>query len=252
MINLYNKYRPNERLNVKPNVWGGGEVDVDLDDREVQVVEWAWDSAPNRDLEELIILSDVLATDEWILSIPYMPYARQDRPENNNALYAISQVINNLSYTNLEIVDLHNISTVNYFRDARSISKAAIWRISNFQNKLDFYDFFIAPDAGAYKEVSKLGELFDKPVYCASKTRDSSGPKIKIDLEDAKGNGLVIDDICDGGRPFIELAKKLPEYALDLVVSHGLFTRGTEELWPYYNNVYSFEYNNAAITIKEN
>jgi ribose-phosphate pyrophosphokinase len=40
---------------------------------------------------------------------------------------------------------------------------------------------------------------------------------------------LIVDDICDGGRTFIELAKVLREYGpsqITLYVTHGIFSKG--------------------------
>jgi ribose-phosphate pyrophosphokinase len=44
---------------------------------------------------------------------------------------------------------------------------------------------------------------------------------------------IIIDDICDGGRTFIELAKVIKEQTdkpIYLVVTHGIFSGGFEKL----------------------
>ena len=47
-------------------------------------------------------------------------------------------------------------------------------------------------------------------------------------------NFIIIDDICDGGATFVNIAKELkqlnPSAALHLVVTHGLFTKGFDVL----------------------
>jgi len=44
------------------------------------------------------------------------------------------------------------------------------------------------------------------------------------------GDLLIVDDICDGGGTFTLLAKAIcevkPDCNIDLVVSHGIFSRG--------------------------
>jgi ribose-phosphate pyrophosphokinase len=55
-----------------------------------------------------------------------------------------------------------------------------------------------------------------------------------------------VDDICDGGYTFIELAKALEarlepyfgaDFKLDLWVSHGLFTKGYQDLSWHYDTI---------------
>ena len=60
---------------------------------------------------------------------------------------------------------------------------------------------------------------------------------IKID------NYLIVDDIIDGGRTFIELSKELVRKGIDksqinLYVTHGIFSKGFTELDKHFNKVY--------------
>jgi ribose-phosphate pyrophosphokinase len=53
---------------------------------------------------------------------------------------------------------------------------------------------------------------------------------------------VIIDDICDGGRTFIELAKAIKEQRegveIYLVVTHGIFSAGFTELTKYFNGIF--------------
>ena len=75
------------------------------------------------------------------------------------------------------------------------------------------------------------------PVIRASKERDVTNGKItgtSINVESLKGLPCyIVDDICDGGRTFVELAKILKEKNcgdIYLYVSHGIFSNGTDGL----------------------
>ena len=52
---------------------------------------------------------------------------------------------------------------------------------------------------------------------------------------DMNTNVVVVDDICDGGRTFIELLKASPTLdcgkSLSLFVTHGIFSQGTKPLF---------------------
>ncbi|MNQ12726.1 ribose-phosphate pyrophosphokinase [compost metagenome] len=64
-----------------------------------------------------------------------------------------------------------------------------------------------------------------------------------LELEDLAGeNVLVVDDICDGGRTFTELAKVLKQYdlgSLSLYITHGIFSAGVEVLTNVFDKVYT-------------
>ena len=53
---------------------------------------------------------------------------------------------------------------------------------------------------------------------------------------------IVVDDICDGGYTFIQLAQVIKEeYGftgdLHLVVTHGIFSKGFDDLNKYYTSI---------------
>ena len=54
---------------------------------------------------------------------------------------------------------------------------------------------------------------------------------------------IIVDDICDGGRTFIELAKAIhgsrPTAEVYLVVTHGIFSNGLYELSKEITKIYS-------------
>ncbi len=111
--------------------------------------------------------------------------------------------------------------------------------VKYFIAELNLNDFtLVSPDLGAYKKLDKLAININYKGAIATgiKIRDmSTGEIIKSDVntDDLKGKAcLVVDDICDGGRTFIELAKALKEKnAGDLyfVCSHGIFSHNALE-----------------------
>jgi ribose-phosphate pyrophosphokinase len=52
---------------------------------------------------------------------------------------------------------------------------------------------------------------------------------------------LIVDDICDGGRTFTELAKVLKKWTdmpVDLYVTHGIFSKGMSVFDGLIDNIY--------------
>jgi ribose-phosphate pyrophosphokinase len=54
---------------------------------------------------------------------------------------------------------------------------------------------------------------------------------------------VIVDDICDGGRTFIEISKTIhnvrPTAEIYLVVTHGIFSSGYDELNKYFSGIFT-------------
>lgn len=211
------------------------------------------------DLVDLIMLVNALRQENLSnisLSIPYFPFARQDRVMTSgeaNALQAISQVFNMLNLKCIEISDPHSDVLETLFPPGvLSITRQwEIWslHISTYEDLTTIG--LVSPDTGALKKIYKLADLLNVPVVCAQKVRDVSTGKITsttIDVSNVLNltSLYVVDDICDGGRTFIELAKAIRSQGytgkLVLCVTHGIFSQGLEVLGHYdtircYNNL---------------
>lgn len=196
------------------------------------------------DIIALMQISEVLKRNKIavnILEIPYMPCSRMDRPiaQYSFSLKVLADLINSVEAKQVITLDAH--------------STACDLLINNLQNQ-DPYDYqmdffthigttiginIINPDAGASKKYNSLKERC-KDVIQALKYRDFNGNILNTEVFCKDLNGtpcVVLDDICDGGTTFIELAKVLKAKnagKLYLFVTHGIFSKGIEELGKYY------------------
>jgi ribose-phosphate pyrophosphokinase len=106
----------------------------------------------------------------------------------------------------------------------------------------------VSPDAGAFKKIFEVGKEFQiENIITASKVRDiKTGDIVSTSIPMLSRNNrfkyVIIDDICDGGRTFIELAKAIKEQRegveIYLVVTHGIFSAGFTELTKYFNGIF--------------
>ena len=194
------------------------------------------------------------------LTMPYVPYARQDRvcnPGESLSIAAFANIINSLEFSSVVVYDPHSdVAPALIDRCLIKPRYSLMTEHDGVRNLLLQDDvWLVSPDAGAVKKtydtVKELGAF--KGIIFAEKVRDvTTGNITKTTVSvpcDDTGKSLidgahllVADDICDGGRTFIELAKVLLPYApasLNLYVTHGIFSAGLEALTPYYNNVWS-------------
>lgn len=109
----------------------------------------------------------------------------------------------------------------------------------------------VAPDKGARKKAEKVtNSVFGGKCIYANKVRNPETMEITSteilpaeDGQDIHIEGkhlIVVDDICDGGRTFIELAKELRKHnpaSLTLYITHAIFSRGVAELKEYYDMI---------------
>lgn len=208
------------------------------------------------DIMDLLLVTDALKRTIQVgstlrLVMPYVPYARQDRValEGEPLSAAVfCTLINSMKFDEVEVWDPHSDVTPALLKNVR-IRPTKDLMTATFEGKgvshLLTDCAFVAPDAGARKRVANLAKTFGTDAVFADKKRDPvsgklSGAQVLGDLPARPL--LVVDDICDGGGTFLELARVLREKTnqpLYLYVTHGLFTKGLDALMGCYDGVFS-------------
>ena len=212
------------------------------------------------------------------LYIPYCIGARSDRKFMEGGINyvktVIAPIINSQGYSSVTILDPHSDvleACINNFKKASNLNLVSFafgeilledWRKTS--DDISFggwykYDWLknpdivlVSPDAGAYKKIFDVAENFQiKSIATAVKVRDletgkilrTEIPNLPISTTGKEFRYVIIDDICDGGRTFIELAKAIkeqrPEAKLYLIVTHGIFSAGYAQLGEHFEEIYT-------------
>ncbi|NAS30030.1 ribose-phosphate diphosphokinase [Flavobacteriaceae bacterium R38] len=216
------------------------------------------------DLGLLLVATDALrrsGVKDIEVFIPYFPAARQDRVMIKGEALSVkiyADIINAQNYSKVFIFDPHSevtpalLNNVNVIQNYEFVKKC----LASINEEI----LLISPDGGALKKIYKVSEhLGGVDVIECSKKRDVktgilSGFRVYED--DLQGKHCaIIDDICDGGGTFLGLAKALKEKNagnLSLIVSHGIFSKGFDDLEKVFNSIFttnSFQnINNNKIT----
>lgn len=244
---------------VESKVFPGGEVHPLVDP---VIATWASvlltaHLRSSQDVMELILVVDALRrlrpNVTIHLYIPYLPYARQDRVANRGEALGITvfaKLINDLHCDSVRILDCHSEVGVALLDNCTNIglpdliSRAYPYPSINWSNMV-----LVAPDQGAAKKVEALAQALQCPnVVYAVKKRDTLTGKITdtallpFPEEYLNHDWLVVDDICDGGYTFTELGKLLNQQymirgSISLWVTHGIFSKGYDDLRTYYYRV---------------
>lgn len=185
------------------------------------------------------------------LYIPYFPGARQDRISNTGEPFTLkvyTDLINSQNYDNVYITDPHSIVTTALVNNCKILPVDKIIEEIICEYNIDT---IVIPDEGSSKktfssyclDTNQLSYL--KFVQCL-KTRCTTtgklgGFRILQDIPDS-ANVLICDDIIDGGGTFLGLAKEIRKHSscnLSLYGTHGIFSKGIEELSKDFTNIFT-------------
>jgi len=201
---------------------------------------------PSLKLIELCMVAEILNRQKfyWELHIPYLMGARWDRimPTKYDSfdLKVVANIINSLKANVVYLYDPHS-----------DVAPALIENVTVVDNRhlVEAYKeqeaVLIIPDAGAAKKAFKYAEWnpnIKDFIHCI-KHRDPSNGNITLEvLEPEKSAGrncVIIDDICDGGGTFIQIANQLGDLpaSLTLIVTHGIFSKGFHDLENLFDQI---------------
>lgn len=250
---LYHSTDDSIRISTRQFLFPGGEVGINVNVHDINYdvadVFLAGRAASSDKLMGIFMATDALQriypNARIHLMLPYIPYARQDRVCNAGealSMKAVARLINAQNYATVTVTDPHS-----------AVSVALIDRVivrDQFdvfaRTKQDWHKWtIVAPDMGASKKVEEFAKRVGAAgVICFNKTRELSTGAITgmncLDVIDENGQYLVLDDICDGGRTFIELSKHFKESTtLELAVTHGIFSKGVDVVLEAFDQIYT-------------
>jgi ribose-phosphate pyrophosphokinase len=226
-----------------------------------------------RDLELIVCAAAALreaGMERIHLYIPYCLGGRSDiKFEEGGLNYiksVIAPIINLQKFTSVTVIDPHSIALENCIDNLKKIDNSLLadWAITDISTKGSNFKL-VSPDAGALKKIFSTAKSigYKDKVIVAEKVRDLPTGKIihtHVPLEgtNSTDNFVIIDDICDGGRTFTEIAKTIKSHVwsgdeyfkgkIYLIVTHGIFSAGFTELRNYFDGIYT---TNSISDIKE-
>lgn len=222
-----------------------GEIQITLGEinhkEEVQVV------CRITDADELFILMqacDVLRRHGvlFYISIYYLMSMRMDRVMDFNRPFSLSIILNVLTNLGADLIEIFSPHSNECFYRHRNTMFLEL-QVSEDIKYPDLSDYqILLPDAGAKERYSYLSY----PITCSKVRGLATGKIIEIKVdnpEDITDNPIVIlDDLCDGGRTFIEIAKAVraikPNVELSIFVKHMVNPKGIENLSKNFSHVW--------------
>lgn len=224
-------------------VFSGGEVQTKLSLNNRQPIKLIHRIQSSDNLMALMMAGEILNRSRppgKSAIIPYFPYARQDRITEYDVAFSLkvaAHLINLIGFDEVVSCDVHSDVTpalVNHMRVISQFDIVTKHYPALYRQISDSIDVIVAPDAGAYKKASAIARFFKLPLVIGHKVRDvATGEITHTEVEGTclNKNCMIVDDICDGGKTFTELAKALRNAGaqrVELYVTHGIFSKGYE------------------------
>lgn len=270
VLNLDREYLPYHSmvdLGFEKFIFPGGEVhiklgyQIEIAGAEIKQVTITHRLNSSNAIFEVLLAVDALRRkygEDLILygHFPYIPYGRQDRVMVEGeplSLKVMADILNSCKFRAVYTLDPHSDVTAALVKNLKKIYPQYLLSAHFDLQKYGSTDrngeyYLMVPDGGALKKSHDIAKFihYKGTILCANKVRDVETGKI-IRTETPKLNYagktiLIVDDILDGGRTFIELAKVLKAVGAKrvfLAVSHAIVSRGEEELAKWIDKIYT-------------
>ena len=211
----------------------------------ISVITWNFES--ENELIHVMQLNDLLKSHNKTvrLAMPYLPYARQDKPINNENTFALetfAKIINAGEFEVVFVEDVHSSKAKDLIKNL--FNSDPITDILTAKNLLKASTLAF-PDVGAKERYlnNVLKEWSKNPnIIIGNKVRNQKTGYIekydynRLNWKEDEGLEkpiLIIDDICDGGMTFKLLAEQLIKDGakdVNLYITHGIFSKGIQTL----------------------
>lgn len=204
---------------------------------DINIIDWEFENeAEFIHVAQLVDLINSKCQFKPYLSIPYFPYARQDKEVSNLTTFAKStfeKLLLSLDVRRIETFDIHSKSNIRHLTNITPQNQVNELLIDLNINVV------VYPDKGA---KTRYSTLIDHPSITLNKIRDQLTGELQMKglVEPDAGlflNGdkvLIVDDLCDGGGTFILATKELQNLGCSdiyLYTSHGIYSKGTQVLF---------------------
>ena len=215
-----------------------------------------WNFSEEREIFHLAQLMDLIRTvnpnTRVVLDVPFFPYGRQDKDISNESTFARSTFLKyllSLGFDQIHTLDVHSVAPGVTSREPKAAIDGTFKMIEQNYGPIVATCF---PDVSAWNRYNRLFDPWVSDSLIALvivKDREASTGEITsvkldprsiwqnkvVEFSAITGNILIVDDICDGGRTFVEAAKLLrnacPEAKIHLYTTHGIYSKGLDVLF---------------------
>ena len=147
--------------------------------------------------------------------IPYLAYARQDRPFlEGEAVSAalVARLLEAAGASAIITVDIHSQVALSYFKNAVNVSSISL--LADYASKMKLKrPLVVSPDSGGAARAEEFAKMLGAEVTALKKSRDRTTGEVTIDQKiDAMVSGrdaILVDDMISSGGSIVKAAQVL-------------------------------------------
>lgn len=177
-----------------------------------------------------------------VLIINYLLGARCDRKFSEYEtcdLEIIAEFINSLKFDRIAIVKPHSKKSLELIYNSQPIDYTEqLVQQCIIDNNLTEYSI-VSPDKGASMWIKEV--LGNEGIIQCDKIRINGEVKSVTFTDIPKEDCIIVDDLCDGGKTFLELSQELRSKGVKrvfLVVTHVIFSKGIRVFDDLIDHIY--------------
>jgi ribose-phosphate pyrophosphokinase len=217
--------------------FNSGEYDIKLVDR-IDKFEVKWNWFKEKDIMIPILKSSIIRQNYGHRPIDlicnYLPYSRQDRIFEVGQTIPLEDILSIFYgyFDEIKIMTPHYLRHFNRKLDLVYVNT----QIPDIDYLYSHYNI-VFPDKSASKHVQYYYEQEKNGSIVFNKVRTNEGVQLELASSNInnKKKYLICDDICDGGRTFVQCAIKLKELYgdnihIELLITHAFLTHGLDDL----------------------
>jgi len=172
------------------------------------------------------------------LLVPYLAYARQDRPTRSgegSLGKVVAGLLRDQRPERLVALDLHS-AAVRLSLGSAAVEASAVALFARHVASRVVIDTVVAPDKGARGRAEALAASLSPPAAVAviekSRPRPDVARAIRLDGEVAGRHLLIVDDMIDTGGTLCEAVRLLTgsgAASIRVAATHGIFSEGAHD-----------------------
>lgn len=177
-------------------------------------------------------------SNEIVVIIPYMGYARQDReflPGEIVTMKSIAKLFKAAGASKLIVVDIHSMIALNHFKIKKKNVSAVPDLVKYFAKMKLKVPLVVSPDKGGKDRAKAFADLLGSDYIALSKKRDRKTGKVSIQNEETrqvKGRDIIlVDDMISTGGSIIkatQFLKKQKCRRVYVACTHALLMNNAE------------------------
>ena len=211
----------------------------------MHIAKIVWDFEQEAELIWVNQLIALLQAEKIVISelfMPYLPYARQDKPISNNATFAkevFLGMLNTQNIAKISTLDAHSFhqqiesySAINFIEKALQQFMPTIVVFPD-KGAFERYQYCFNSNAYLILTLDKVRNQATGEITALTIEASRTSPELLIRQPEKLHQLLIIDDICDGGATFNNAALYLHQHyncTIGLYVTHGIFSKGFDKM----------------------